>query len=196
METHFPVVPIGEVPRQAHPGGPDRDRPVILVVDDEQLITYTLAAILNCSGYTALTAQDPGQALETARLIPPHVLITDLVMGETSGIDLAFEVRRIAADCEVILMTGQISAAERSEEARLQDLGFFALSKPVFPADLLACIADRLGKRKTAESRATPIMFPLVTSAIRGGFDERRLPGANSDKESTKVLPFTARAVG
>lgn len=154
METHFSVVPLEDVPDKCSPAARRQERPVVLVVDDEPIINFTLAAILDRSGFTALTAETGHEALEIARVIPPNVLIADLVMQEMSGVDLAIEIRRIVPDCEVILISGQISSAERSEEERLADYGFVKLSKPLFPDRLLECIAERLeagnGKRYSA----------------------------------------------
>jgi DNA-binding NtrC family response regulator len=140
METSFPSVPIREVPGKSLQDAPDSDRPVVLVVDDDPVITHTLATILDRSGLTPITAQNGVDAIEIAALIPPDVLVTDLLTEEMSGIDLALEVRRTAPKCEVILITGHGLEAENEEEERLPGYNLVTLPKPVFPAALLACI--------------------------------------------------------
>ena len=55
-------------------------RPVVLVVDDESVIADTLAEILTRSGYTGVAEYDGDSALETALLMPPEMLITDVVL--------------------------------------------------------------------------------------------------------------------
>lgn len=198
METHFPVVPVDAVPKKPH--GSDGYRPVILVVNNEPIINYTLAAILSRSGFVALTAQNRDQALETAKLIPPHVLVTDLVMSESSGLDLAFEIRQVAPDCEVILITGQISPAERSQEARLEGCGFVTLCKPVFPAELLACISERLDRTSgSGLPHSVPIAFPTEAHSEPASPDgdaveiqDRKLQPVRSDGRPARVLQFKA----
>jgi CheY-like chemotaxis protein len=62
-------------------------RPVVLVVDDEPIITDTIVAILNNKGYAATGAYDGEMALEMSSLIPPALLITDVAMPRMSGIE-------------------------------------------------------------------------------------------------------------
>lgn len=169
LHTNFPVVPVADVPAFHDDLGPDK--PIVLVVDDETIISFTLAAILNRSGFTALTARNGAEALELAALVPPDILVTDLAMQEMSGLDLALAVCRDIPDCEIILITGQISPAERNQEKRLSATGFVTLYKPVFPADLLACIERRLflhGKRPAAidtVSTDSPLHLPEELAA-------------------------------
>lgn len=158
MEMRFAVVPIEDVPVHSEVQAPER--PVILVVDDEAIISITLAAILDSSGYAALTARNGAEALELAALVPPDVLVTDLVMQDMNGFDLAVAVRKDVPDCAAILITGQISTAERIQEKRLPGNGFATLCKPVFPAELLACIEQQLaahGKRPVAADAGSPV---------------------------------------
>src|SRR5580698_1632282 len=86
---NFPVVPIGEVPVPASSSDTIPDRPMVLVVDDEPAIADTVSAILNQNGYAALTAYDGKDALETALLIRPELVITDIGLPDMSGIEVA-----------------------------------------------------------------------------------------------------------
>jgi DNA-binding response OmpR family regulator len=119
-----------------------------MVVDDESSIADTLAEILSRSGYAAVTAYDGDGALETALLMPPEMLITDVVLPGMSGIDLAITVKRIFPDCKIILFSGQASTADLLAAANRDGHQFVLLSKPVHPADLLSRIADGLKHRK------------------------------------------------
>src|SRR5580692_2473288 len=110
--TNFPTVPIKEVPMSRSSAKPDSYRPMVLVVDDESTIADTLTEILNRSGYAAMPAYDGESALESALLMPPELLITDVVLPGMSGIDLAITIRRIFPDCKIILFSGQASTAD------------------------------------------------------------------------------------
>ncbi|HEY1766750.1 MAG TPA: response regulator [Terracidiphilus sp.] len=138
-----PVVPIDQVP----PADTSAYRPVVLVVDDESAIADTLTEILSRSGYAAMAAYDGNDALESALLTPPELLITDVVLPGMSGIELAITMRRIFPDCKILLFSGQASTADLLTSARREGHHFTLLSKPVHPRDLLACVADSLKHR-------------------------------------------------
>ena len=150
MATHFHTVPINAGPIQAllHPQA--ELRPLALVVDDEPIITETLAAILNGVGFAAITAFDGRSALETALVIPPQILITDLAMPGMDGLELAIKVTRAAPDCEVILFSGHASICDLVDRMRSIKCDFATLLKPVHPADMIDCICQRLERRGCA----------------------------------------------
>src|ERR1700689_5306399 len=79
--TEFTTIPVADVPAP----GPHKYRPIILVVDDEGTVADSLCAILCQSGYAAVAAYDGLTALETALLMPPQMLITDVVMPGMRG---------------------------------------------------------------------------------------------------------------
>lgn len=138
-----PVVPIDQVP----PEDKSEYRPVVLVVDDESAIADTLTEILSRSGYAAMTAYDGNDALETALLTPPEMLITDVILPGMSGVELAITVRRIFPDCKILLFSGQASTADLLANAKSQGHHFTLLSKPVHPRELLAWVSDSLKQR-------------------------------------------------
>jgi DNA-binding NtrC family response regulator len=81
-------------------------------------------------------------------LNPPEMMITDVVLPGTNGIDLAIHMRRIFPDCKIILFSGQASTADLLAAAGRQGHQFVLLSKPVHPTDLLARISEGLKPRK------------------------------------------------
>jgi CheY-like chemotaxis protein len=135
-----PVVPIEEVP----PPDASGYRPLIMVVDDESIIADTLAAILSRSGYATMTAYDGEEALETALITPPEMLITDVILPGMNGIELATTIRRIFPDCKILLFSGQAAAADLLAPARTAGQHFTMLAKPIHPSDLLAKVSESL----------------------------------------------------
>ncbi len=125
----------------------ERIPPLALIVDDEPVITETLAAILNGSGIAAMTASNGNAALETALLIPPDILITDLAMPGISGLELAVELTRRHPACEVIVFSGHAMASDLAASAAQAGAGFATLVKPVHPVDLLSCVFEALGRK-------------------------------------------------
>ena len=109
----------------------------IYVVDDEQVIAWSLATILRREGYDATFFDEPIKALHAARAIPPDLLVTDVVMPLLSGIELAIDVRAHSPACEIILLSGQAVTMEMIATAGRQGHRFEVVSKPVHPSELV-----------------------------------------------------------
>jgi DNA-binding NtrC family response regulator len=109
----------------------------VFVVDDETVIATTLAMILKTSGFDARSFTNPLVALDAANSEPPHLLISDVVMPEMLGTNLAIEMKRRCPDCKVLLFSGQAATSNLLEKARVDGHDFSLLTKPIHPADLL-----------------------------------------------------------
>ena len=113
----------------------------VLIVDDEELITNTLALILNRSGFEARAVYCAEDAVETARALSPDVLISDVIMEGMSGIEAAIRISKIAPHCRVILFSGQAATADLLEHAEADGHHFELLLKPVHPRALIERLA-------------------------------------------------------
>ncbi len=123
----------------------DGSRPFVLVVDDEQRIADTLSLILASKGYASQAAYDGTTALAVCSERQPDLLLTDVVMPEMSGIELAIAVRREFPRCKVLLFSGQAATADMLEEAGSRGHRFELLAKPVHPSQLLDKVAELIG---------------------------------------------------
>src|SRR5690349_22613876 len=103
----------------------------ILVVDDEKRIADTLSLILRSKGYEVNTAYDGAQAYESCRRLPPKLIISDVVMPEMNGVDLAIRVRSEMPECAVLLFSGQTATADMLQEAHERGFTFELLAKPI-----------------------------------------------------------------
>jgi CheY-like chemotaxis protein len=109
----------------------------IYLVDDEYVIASTLARILSLRGFDATGFTDPLIALQVARFEAPDLLISDIVMPELSGIELAKQMQFDCPQCRVILFSGQANLMDiPGDKAQRYEL----LSKPVHPEVLLRAI--------------------------------------------------------
>ncbi|MGA8090103.1 MAG: response regulator [Terracidiphilus sp.] len=151
---NFPTVRLEDVPASIDGNNANGYRPVVLVVDDESVIADTLAEILTRSGYTGVAEYDGDSALETALMMPPEMLITDVVLPGMTGIELAITVRRIFPDCKIILFSGQASTADLLASARADGHYFTLLNKPLHPQDLLLRVSEGLKSHRPVAAEA------------------------------------------
>ncbi|WP_246153398.1 response regulator [Terriglobus albidus] len=114
---------------------------VVFVVDDEQVISQSLAIILRREGYDASYFTNPLEALEQMKITPPDLLISDVMMPEISGIELAIRVAERYPDCKILLFSGQAATSDLMNDARAQGYSFQLLPKPLHPRQLLEEIA-------------------------------------------------------
>lgn len=110
----------------------------VLVVDDEHVIADTLAIILRHEGYQATTAYDGTSALSLCQSFHPELIITDVQLPGTNGVQIAILAKQLYPNCVIILFSGQAATANLLEEAQLAGYHFEILLKPVHPKDLLA----------------------------------------------------------
>jgi len=149
-DLNLEVVSLAEVPMSAVIPRLER-RPVVLVVDDERVIADTLSVILSRSGFAVLTAYDGESALELARVVPPELLISDVMMEPgMDGTELAIEIVKAYPDCMILLFSGHAATRDLLERARETGHNFTLLTKPVHPSDLLGRISESFGARAKA----------------------------------------------
>jgi CheY-like chemotaxis protein len=114
----------------------------ILVAEDEEGVRRLVASVLRSNGYTVLEAANGRVALELAGRHegPIHLLLSDVVMPEMGGVELAERFSEPRPEAAVLLMTGY---AERPIPAqRAADV----LPKPFTPAALLGRVRQAMGK--------------------------------------------------
>jgi len=124
----------------------------ILVVDDEQMIADSLAAIFKVHGYEARIAYSAEQALEVIALWKPALAIVDVVLPMMSGIDFAILVKENYPSCHVILFSGQIITTDLAGAAARKGHVFEILAKPVAPVALLDAVAQLLSAKPEVQN--------------------------------------------
>jgi DNA-binding response OmpR family regulator len=92
---------------------------LILVVDDEGAIRYSVSKTLERVGYNVMTASSGEEALEMMEAQNFDVVLTDIRMPGISGVDLLARIKEHASDIVVILMTGYASLGTAVESLRL-----------------------------------------------------------------------------
>jgi two-component system, cell cycle sensor histidine kinase and response regulator CckA len=118
-----------------------------LVCDDDDDVRRLLAAVLTMRAYTILQARSGKDALEVAgrHQGPIHLLVTDLVMPDLGGIELAAELRRRDPGLCVLYVSGYTEDAANLSEPLDPHTRF--LSKPFLPRDLTSAVFSMLEQR-------------------------------------------------
>jgi CheY-like chemotaxis protein len=120
--------------------GRDEDRIRVLVVDDEELIADSVAAILNRNGYYATAKYSAKTAIEFAEAECPDVIVSDVIMPEVHGVQLARAIRRRCPDVRVVLFSGNTATSDVLHRALEEGDSFEVLAKPVHPLQLLKAL--------------------------------------------------------
>ena len=115
----------------------------VLVIDDQPVISDSMALIFCKRGYASRAAYSGEQALDLARVFQPDVLISDVMMSGITGIEAANEVLSFLPECKVILLSGQAATVDALSRSHKAKKGFEILLKPVSP-DLLLELVSKL----------------------------------------------------
>jgi DNA-binding NtrC family response regulator len=118
----------------------------IFVVDDEEVISSTIAAILRLNGFEAIAFTEPLKALDACSSKAPDLLISDVVMPRLSGVQLAMYVQQGCPSCKVLLFSGQAAIRDPLGLARKQGYEFEIVAKPIAPTALLKKVEAMLAR--------------------------------------------------
>jgi two-component system cell cycle sensor histidine kinase/response regulator CckA len=115
----------------------------ILVADDEPVVLALTQHVLKLHGYRVVTAKDGAEALEVHRQMGPiDLLLTDVIMPQMSGPELAHALKQEIDDLRCVFMSGYDQ--EQIRDRGVADVGCNYLRKPFKPADLLKKVRDSL----------------------------------------------------
>jgi DNA-binding NtrC family response regulator len=114
----------------------------VLVVEDEAAILRLTSRILTDLGYTVLTANKPLEAVELARQHAIDLLLTDVIMPEMNGKDLAEQLVALHPNLKCLLMSGYTANVIASHG--VLDEGIHFIQKPFSAKSLAAKVRETL----------------------------------------------------
>jgi DNA-binding response OmpR family regulator len=132
-------------PKKSMDQGPKGN--VLLVEDDDQVRGFIRTFLTN-NGYRILEARTGAEGLEIAENPSTEIdlLLSDMLLPELSGFDLAQRVLELRPSTRIMLMTGYVEGdiVQRSTA----ELGASFLDKPFQPAQLLDRVQEALSSNR------------------------------------------------
>ena len=118
-----------------------RDKPCILIVDDNRDFTYSAKLALERTGrYSVWEENEPARAHQTAQRVKPDLILLDIAMPETDGGEVAARIESdpILHRTPVVFLTALVTRAEARSGLEIQGHPF--LAKPISIPELVAGI--------------------------------------------------------
>ncbi len=159
----------------------------VLVVDDNPDVRTYVSSILQEQGYQVQTARNGAEGYKKAQTYGPHLIVTDLMMPQVSGLDLIRMIRQDNAlkGVPIILLTAKVDEDTRIEGTEQGADAY--LSKPFNDRELLAEVRNLLAL-KANERRVAELNQYLTESVLK-----RFLPASMVDRAAQGELVLDLR---
>lgn len=133
------------------------DRPVIVVVDDDQIFRNRLCRAFRDRGCEAHEANSKEQTLQLATSVSPDLVLLDLKMPNLSGLDLIHNIKQIDPTITVMMLTGYGSIPTAMQALKLGADHYLAK-----PADAEQILNEYLELSTGSFERHTPTAVPSL----------------------------------
>jgi DNA-binding NtrC family response regulator len=143
-------------------------RPRILIVDDEEDFVNALAERLTIREYDVATSYTGQDALDKVKEHKYDIVILDVKMPGTNGIDVLKEIKTEKPLTEVIMLTGNATVETAIEGMKLGAYDY--LMKPCETDDLTDKINNAYKKKTEHEDRIREARIKEIISSPRSAF--------------------------
>jgi DNA-binding response OmpR family regulator len=123
----------------------------ILIIDDEQNLRQSLAAILQKAGYSVTAVGHPLEALQSLTAGPYDLVFLDLQLPDMDGLKLLAEMHQQYPEMPVLILTAHGSLQSSIEAVRSGARDY--LLKPIDPPLILARVHEVLAERQQSQRR-------------------------------------------
>ena len=172
----------------------------ILVIEDEDIVRRPLCRYLRCRGFEVMEASDGREGLLRVESGAPELVITDIVMPETAGLDLILSLRQSHPDLPIIAVSGGLIGSETDVLHVAQEMGAAAVLPKPFSLPQLLTVIDQVVTRadptaaasgepdadeqNDPPATATPTTGPSSASTPRALLEATRLPSVEAPPRS------------
>jgi DNA-binding NtrC family response regulator len=132
--------------------GKGEDQPVVLIVDDEDMVITSVRAFLNLETEFAIQGfTDPQEAAKFLETHPVDVIVSDYLMPKMNGIQLLAKAKQLQPEAARVLLTGH--ADKQSAIQAINEVGLFQyLEKPWDNSQLLLVVQSAIERTKLFRS--------------------------------------------
>lgn len=127
-----------------------KNKPSVLIVEDDANIQETLGFILQQKGYNTDTAETGQEAIKKSKAKFYNVALLDIKLPDMEGTKLLTTIHKALPKMVKIMITGYPSLENAVESLNLGADAY--IIKPVKPAKLLALIKEKLQEQRQAEN--------------------------------------------
>ena len=155
----------------------------VLLADDHQIVRQGLRGILVAAGHEVIgEASDGREALKLARTLNPDIAVLDLSMPLLNGLDAAREIRRLAPDIKIILLTMYTDKGYVLQALRAGARGY--VLKTQAAEDLISAIREIL----RGETYLSPGVAASVVDAVLESTNEAADPLTARERQILQLV--------
>jgi two-component system response regulator VicR len=125
----------------------------ILVVEDEKPIADIIKFNLEKEGYDVTCIHNGDEAIDVALATPPDLMLLDLMLPGSDGIEVCRRVRQ-SSDLPIIMLTAKDSEVDKVIGLEMGADDY--VTKPFSNRELLARVKANLRRRKSVKDKAAP----------------------------------------
>jgi two-component system C4-dicarboxylate transport response regulator DctD len=165
----------------------DLAKPRVLVVDDDPLTCAFLTQFLESQAFEVISTRDAGEALGQVRSDAPEVVILDLRLPGLGGMEALRELKEIAPQVPIIILTGYGDVSSAVEAMRRGAYDF--LTKPIQSEKIVGVV------RRALERYALGMEVKALKQRLGQRDAEKRssTSSSRSGKWPTPTSPFSSR---
>ncbi|MGH2571364.1 MAG: diguanylate cyclase [bacterium] len=155
----------GQRDEAAAPSAP-KTRPPVLLAEDEETLRLVISEVLREEGYEVEAVESGERALAVFRERHFPIVVTDILMGKMSGLQLLDAIKALDADTVVVIMTSHATVEATMDALRSGAYDF--MRKPFDDLDVITSVVNRAAERAAliVENRRLTEELKVKASAL------------------------------
>jgi CheY-like chemotaxis protein len=138
----------------------------VLLVDDDARVRKTLTRVLVRRGFTVTEADSVASAQRALAAARHDVVVTDLGLGDGTGIEVMACARRLDAATPVVVLSGSLEPLDLRSGAPTS-----RLNKPTSSAELIDAVISAAGSRRRRRTSAA-VLYAAI-EAVDGSVEDQ-----------------------